>query len=558
MKIFNKLRSFSRKGKLALVVLALGAGVVAIPAVHAEFYPNRPTFDYNKFDPNNNNCDDPNNIATQNGRCGSMNGPVFDSFINTPSYGDERAFFDGRFSDAAASTNADPIQNVTADANGVVTLRVYVHNNANQGTDCLPEHLDANGNCTQIDNNAPGIAHNAKVSITLPTAAAQILRARADISASNAGMVEDTVDMTGGEPFTVSYVPGSAVLLRGTSSYALSDSIVNGGALIGNTTMDGNLPGCFNYAALVEIKVKINAQPTPNLQLVKQVKVKGDQNWSKEVTTKPGADVQWMLTTKDVSNATLNNVIVRDVLPPHVKLVPGSVRIVNTAGDKVQPDDPLFAGGFNVGNYAPAATQYVIFDTTTLDDFPTCSVTIENIAHARSDQTPNELTDNADVVITKTNCTPPSTPTFSCDLLTATLGANRTATFNASASANGGASISSYQYDFGDGTPVLTTDKASVTHTYAKDGQYAAHLNVQFNLNDSQHTMKSATSDKCATVVNFTTPPTTPPATTTAAPGQPTTLVNTGPGSVIGIFGATTAMGTLAYRWMLGRRLSRQ
>jgi uncharacterized repeat protein (TIGR01451 family) len=556
MKIFNKLRSVSRKGKLALVILALGVGVVALPAVHAEFYPVRPTFDYNKFDPNNNNCDDPNNIATQNGRCGSMNGPVLNSFINTPSYGDERPFFDGRLSDAAPSTTADPITSVNKDAGKEVTLRVYVHNNANQGTDCLPEHLDANGNCTQIDNNAPGIAHGAKVSISLPTATASVLRARSDITASNAAGVEDTVDMTGTEPFSVSYVPGSAVLLRGTSSYALSDNIVNGGALIGNTQMDGNLPGCFDFAALVEIKVKITPKPTPNLQLVKQVKVKGDANWSKQVTTKPGSDVQWLLTTKDISNATLNNVIVRDVLPPHVKLVPGSVRLVSTAGDKVQPDGPLFAGGFNVGNYAPAATQYVIFDTKTLDDFPTCSVTIRNIAHARSDEIPTELTDTSDVVINKENCKPPTppTPTFSCDLLTATLGANRSATYTTTASANGGAQISLYQYDFGDGTPVLSTDKASVSHTYAKDGQFAARVTVQFKVGDA---VKVATSDKCATAVTFTTPPTTPPAGTTT-PGQPTTLVNTGPGSVLGIFGATTAIGTLAYRWMLGRRLSRQ
>ncbi len=550
MNIFNKIRSFSHKGKIALTVLTLAAGVVAIPAVQAEFYPNRPTFDYNKFDPNNLNCDDANNPAAQNGRCGSMNGPVFNSFINTPSYGDERPFFDGRLSDAAPSTTADTIQNVNKDAGKEVTLRVYVHNNANQGTDCTPDHLDANGNCTQIDNNAPGIAHNAKVSITLPTATDQVLRARADISASNATEVEDTVDMTGTEKFNVSYVPGSAVLLRGTAQYPLSDSIVNGGAPIGNTVMDGNLPGCFNYAALVEIKVKINTQPTPQLQLVKEVKVKGAPSWSKDVSTKPGTDVQWRLSTKDVSNANLNNVIVRDVLPPHVKVVPGSVRLINSASDKVQADNPLFAGGFNVGNYVPGSTQYVIFDTITQDDFNGCSVIIRNIAHARSDQTPTELTDTSDVTINKENCQPtPPTPTYSCDMLNVTPGDNRTATFSTTASATGGAQISLYQYNFGDGTPVLMTDKANVTHTYAKDGQYAARVSVQVNVNNKPQVV---TSDKCAALVNFTTP------TTPGTPGQPTTLVNTGPGSVAAMFVAITAIGTVAYHWMLGRRLSRQ
>lgn len=55
-------------------------------------------------------------------------------------------------------------------------------------------------------------------------------------------------------------------------------------------------------------------------------------------------------------------------------------------------------------------------------------------------------------------------------------------------------------------------------------------------------------------------PPVTPPTTpsTPATPGAPTTLVNTGAGSVAGIFAAATIAGIAAYRFVLGRRLSRQ
>ncbi len=48
------------------------------------------------------------------------------------------------------------------------------------------------------------------------------------------------------------------------------------------------------------------------------------------------------------------------------------------------------------------------------------------------------------------------------------------------------------------------------------------------------------------------TPPVTPPATT------PQVLPNTGVGSVVGLFGLTSFVGALAYRLVLGRRLSRQ
>ena len=62
--------------------------------------------------------------------------------------------------------------------------------------------------------------------------------------------------------------------------------------------------------------------------------------------------------------------------------------------------------------------------------------------------------------------------------------------------------------------------------------------------------------------VDCPTPPVTPPATPTPTPttpaAAPTKLVNTGAGSVIGIFAAATAAGAAAYRVVLGRRLSRQ
>lgn len=532
MKILNKIRSLSRKGKVAVVVLALGLGV-AVPLTQAEFYPDRPTFDYNKYDPNNQNCQDPKNPAANYGRCGSLNGPVFNSFINTPSYGDERAFFDGRRSDMAANTNADDIKNVNEGSKEVV-LRMYVHNNANQDT-----------------NSTNGVARNTKVRISLPTGTEQVLRARAYISADNAAMVEDTADLMGTEKFSLSYIPGSAKLLRGTAQYGLSDSIITDGAPIGDKVMNGDLPGCFGYAALVEVRVKVNVQEQPKLQLVKEVKVKGAQGWNKEVKTKPGTEVQWRLGTKDISNSNLNNVIVRDVLPPHVKLVPGSVRLINANSDKVQPDGPLFAGGFNVGNYVPGSVQYVIFNTTILDDFSACEARIRNVAHAKSDQTPTEETDSSDVVITKDNCNQPKTPVFSCDLLTATIGPNRSVKFDAKATAINGAEIVTYEYDFGDGTPVLGTNQTSVNHTYAKDGQYAARLTVKVKANNE---IKPVTSDKCAALVNFTTPPPTTPPT---GNGGPEELPNTGPGEIASLFAGTSAAGVLAYRWALGRRYNR-
>ncbi len=629
MKLHNPFRKFSKRGKVVATSLVLAA-IVGLPvAVHAGFFPGRATFDYNKFDANNLNCDDPNNIAAQGGRCGSMNGPVFNSFINTPSYGDERQFTDGRRTDQPASATSDTIANVT-DGSKQVLIRMYVHNNANQNTNA----------------SGKGIAHNAKVSLELPTNSGSALQAVGAISASNAtpGEVTDTVFMTAGRAFHVKYVAGSAKLLRGTSSFALSDSIVSGGAPIGDQVMDGNLPGCFDFAALVEVKVDIIPEASTNLQLVKQVANVGDNTgYHKEVTSKPGQEEQWLLTTKNIGLDPLTNVQVRDILPPHLAFVPGSVKLVNVDQTSFpQADAPLFGNGVGLGTYPSGAGRYVVFKTKALDDFTGCSVRVRNIAKAKSTQTPTEVQDTADVVIQKENCnvqppaftcdaldvtkisrtsfkftghatatnatitgyvfsvngaqaqdsasnvftfnqetpgdytvslivktdkgntapTPvctkkvtvekqPNNPVFKCEMLTAVKGDNRTVTFTTTATADGGATITVYHYTFGDGTPELVTDKATVTHQYAKDGQFAAKVRVQVAVNGETQFADSA---NCATAVTFTTPPNTPPVTPVST--TPTTLVNTGPGSIAAIFAVVTTLGAIAHRWYLGRRLS--
>jgi len=563
MKLYRKLKSAVKAHK-KLSAAVLTALIIGTPiAVHAGFYPGRPTFDYNNYN-GNNNCADPSNPARNNGRCGSLNGPVFDSFINTPDQGDERYFFDGFRTDLSNGSAQDPVTNTT-DGSQVVTLRLYIHNNANAGTDCDANHLDGNGNCTQIDNDAPGIAHNTRVSIALPspTTASNDLRAVGAISADNAnpGTVYDTADLTSNKNFTISYMPGSAVEYNNgpfKSGQKLPDSVVTpSGTQVGYNALDGNFPGCFNYIAIVEINVKVTPVTPPNnhLTLTKTNRLAGSSTWGHQVDAKPGDTVQWELETANKGTSTLTNVTTSDMLPSNLQVIPNSVHFTNARGTEQLPDGPVFGGGYDAGNYNPNDNTFVTFETKVLDNFDGCTIIDRNIGNATADQAP-KATDDADVVITKQNCnTPPPNQTLTCDSLKATPGDNRTATFTASATATGGAQITLYQYDFGDGTPVLMTDKASVNHTYAKDGQYAAHLTVLGTLNKKTQTV---TSPACATAVTFTTPPTPPSTPGTPVPGQPTSLVNTGPGSVAALFVAATAFGTALYHRVLSRRLSRQ
>lgn len=556
MKIMQKIRSLSRKTKLLAAVLVAGVAIATPFAVNAEFTPNRPTYDYNKYN-GNNNCTDPNNIARDYGRCGSMTGPVFNSFVNTPFAGDERSFFYAMDGDRGVdpATNVSEVQEVV--------LKTYIHNNANDSLNCAPAQLDANGKCKVIDPNAPGVAKDVKVRINLSDAGnagdfSQVHRARSYISASNATTVTDSLDFTAGKKFTIEYVPNSAVIYtdgaaNGKKLDTSTTSIVTTGVNVGFDDLSGNFPGCFDYRATVEIRVKIKLEPVQ--QITKQVKKVGDTGeWKESVDVKPGDKVQWLISTKNIGFADLTNVTVNDVLPPHISYDPSKgdkVQYTDQYGTHDQPKEgrPLFdKNGFDFGTYKSGGAGYVVFTTTALGDFEGCEVRVRNIALIRSTQIPEQSRDTADVVIKKEKCKEePDKPKYSCDLLTKEQGANRYAKFTVNGSASGGATVTRYFFNFGDGTEEFRTTSNVAEHTYARDGQYAVRAKVEVRLPNGE--LRVAEGDKCVAAVTFTgTPPTTP--------GKPTTLPNTGAGDAIAIFIGVAAASTAAYYVVVVRRLS--
>lgn len=389
MKLLKTIkRTFSnRRGKLILASTTLAVlAAVAVPMIKAEWYPNRPAFDYNKpCNPNDNDKYD---------RCGSLTGPVFNSFVNTPSYGDERAFFDARRSDqTAAGSYENVLPNVTEGSREVV-LRTYVHNNANQSTNA----------------SGLGVAKNAKVRILLPSAESQTLRARSYISASNATpqLVEDTVDLTADKKFRVEYIPGSAKIFSNgpVNGQKLSDNIVTTGALIGHNSLNGELPGCFEFEAVVQIRVKIKVNES---DIQKQVRKAGEKQYSELAIVKPGERVEWLIRQDNKGTSPQTNVRVFDALPEHLEVVPGSVRWIyrGQSGqdqDVKMSDTDLFTKQVDFGTWQPNTFFYIRFDTKAKGDFEGCEVTLTNQARSRSNERPEEQRDNAQVKIVKEGC----------------------------------------------------------------------------------------------------------------------------------------------------------
>lgn len=537
----NKL---SKKLLIAITGLLIFGGLTAI--VRAEFYPNRTPFDYNKLPVNGSTCTDAD--KGQYNRCGSLTGPVFNSFINTPSYGDERAFVDARRSDQTASGSYKNVLNDVTGGSKEVVIRTYVHNNANSSTNA----------------SGLGIAKNAKVRIALPTAESQTLRARGYISADNASpaLVEDTVDLVGSQKFKVEYVPGSAIIYNNgayKNGGKLSDNVVTTGAPIGYDSLNGKLPGCFEYEAVVQIRVRIVTKESSTLKFNKQVRLAGTKEWKKEVKAKPGDKVEWLLTTDAIGKAPQNNIIVRDVPAPNTELVPGTVKWIDAVQNATQNDKPLFDGGINVGNYVDGGGFYIMFSSKVLGNFDECEVRVRNLAYVRSDTT-KEIGDDADVVITKEDCKKPEEekPIYSCDLVTLEELGGRKVKATVKATAENGASIKNYVYDFGDGSDKLVTDKTTAEHTYAKDGSYVTRVAVNMTVNGKD---KLVESDKCAAPVKFESGkpvvpvvPVTP--VTPVKPTAPSELPNTGSGEVLGVVSAVTAAGAMSHNIMSRRRRS--
>jgi len=177
----------------------------------------------------------------------------------------------------------------------------------------------------------------------------------------------------------------------------------------------------------------------------------------------------------------------------------------------------------------------------------TASVTVNG-----KDAKGNPVTAVANVNCSKTITVKPSeckpgVPTnsaacYTCDAFTVTKGDNRLVTI-ASFTATPSDALTSVTVNWGDNTSDSYTPATVVgkTHQFTADNTYKIVATAHFTVNGSD---TPVTSDNCAQSVSFTT---TPP---------PTTLVNTGAGSVAGIFAAAAIVGTLGHRLFLARRLN--
>ncbi|MGD0284524.1 MAG: PKD domain-containing protein [Candidatus Saccharimonadales bacterium] len=183
-----------------------------------------------------------------------------------------------------------------------------------------------------------------------------------------------------------------------------------------------------------------------------------------------------------------------------VSYVNGTTELLDAKGNLIEKlPDTITSTGVNIGNLAGSTIEYVNFEA-------------------------------------KVSCpTPAPQPVYTCNLLNVTQPAANQIQADVQYTAQNGATFENVTYNFGDNSTPLTTTNTSTTYTYAQAGTYNVTATVAFSVNGATQT---ATSANCAKTI-----------TTTSQ------LVNTGPGDIIGLFGAATIAGAVLHR-LFGRRFA--
>lgn len=330
---------------------------------------------------------------------------TFNSITNNPVIGgDEKDFVGIR----EVGSNAKWTNNMKVQNGKEYYVRMYVHNNA--------------------ASNLNLVAENVVAKLNVPTTTAKNVTVQGQISASNAkpNTVWDDATFSSDNDFNLAYISGSALFENnGMGTTKLPDSIVNNtGAKLGYDKLDGKIPGCFQYAGYVTVKVKAQVnqpQEKTDIDLAKTVrnKTNGEKTWTETVSAKGGDTVQFQIHAKNTGSAGIQNLVIRDILPKGLNYVAGSTKLYNTSNPKglKVSDNVIQNSGINIGSYQPNSDAYVRFDATVSaeNSLPVCGEnTLTNIAQASDQKIVKN--DTASVKVTK-KCETPKNPVYKCEAL---------------------------------------------------------------------------------------------------------------------------------------------
>ncbi|MDO4507901.1 MAG: hypothetical protein Q4B65_00710 [Candidatus Saccharibacteria bacterium] len=274
--------------------------------------------------------------------------------ISDGKIGNEKNFVGARVSSSASETwNADAINVRDGE---VYTVRLYVHNNN-------PEGYNA-------------VAKNVTAQFAIPTTIGKTQTVVGYLNSSNAtpNRYWDEVKFTSSENFYLEYLSGSAKYTNAKmGTVSLSDNVIINGATLGYESLNGEIPGCYEYDGVVTIQVK--AHKATSAKLAKTVRIKGSgESFSEAVEAEVGDTVEFQIEYVNLSDRRAIDVMIRDVLPTNMTYVQNSTYLYNSNyrnGVKLS-DNTVTTTGINIGNYNANGNAYVRFSAKVVDKSLEC------------------------------------------------------------------------------------------------------------------------------------------------------------------------------------------
>ncbi len=266
------------------------------------------------------------------------------------------------------------------------TVRLYVHNNSPKGEDA--------------------IAKDVKATFSLPTTVASSHTVIGYLDSSNATPTRywDEVTFKSDGDFYLKYVQGSAKYTNAKlGTVALSDNVITkSGAKIGYKSLNGEIPGCYEYDGVVTINLEAHKTVETSL-LEKTVRLKGTKEWSETINAKIGDEVEYQIKYVNLSSNTVKNVMIRDILPTNMSYVENSTYLYNSNHQEgiLLSDNSLTTSGINIGDHSAQGNSYVRFTAKVTDKSLACG-TNKLVNWANSTVNSKVTKDDATVKVEKT------------------------------------------------------------------------------------------------------------------------------------------------------------
>ena len=261
--------------------------------------------------------------------------------------------------------------------------------------------------CLYVTNDNPdglgSIAEGVRVAINYPTVVSDTQEVIGRLESTNATPTTywDGVRFYADHPFYLEYIENSARFINGgVNASGLSDDVILGGVPLGYDRYDGKIPGGQKYSGIVVARFIVHSAAT-NL-LTMDVRLAGTRSWKDEINANIGDTVEFQIKYKNMSPGQVDNVMIRDVLPPNMKYIPDSTVLYNSHfqnGAKII-ENTVTTSGIYIGSYASRGNAYVRFSAQVVDeDLESDTYKLKNWASATVDG--SVFKDDASVIIVK-------------------------------------------------------------------------------------------------------------------------------------------------------------